>query len=91
MKPLILFVALWSALVLPCCANRASTSTDNVTVVDASAGSAGGSSSASSASTSSYRAPAADSTSSGGTVQVKGYYRKDGTYVRPHTRKKPRS
>jgi hypothetical protein len=26
------------------------------------------------------------STYSGGTVHVKGYYRKDGTYVRPHTR-----
>lgn len=24
-----------------------------------------------------------------GSVQVKGYYRKDGTYVRPHTRKAP--
>lgn len=29
-------------------------------------------------------------TPSGGTVQVKGYYRKDGTYVRPHTRSAPR-
>lgn len=28
--------------------------------------------------------------SSGGTVHVKGYYRKDGTYVRPHTRKAPK-
>ncbi|WP_188620300.1 SH3 domain-containing protein [Flavobacterium suaedae] len=28
--------------------------------------------------------------SSGGTVHVKGYYRKDGTYVRPHTRRKPK-
>ncbi len=28
--------------------------------------------------------------SSGGTVQVKGYYRKNGTYVRPHTRSAPR-
>lgn len=28
--------------------------------------------------------------SSGGPVHVKGYYRKDGTYVRPHTRKSPR-
>jgi len=28
--------------------------------------------------------------SSGGTVQVKGYYRKDGTYVRPHTRSAPK-
>lgn len=27
---------------------------------------------------------------SGGTVQVKGYYRKNGTYVRPHTRSAPR-
>lgn len=25
----------------------------------------------------------------GGSVQVKGYYRKDGTYVRPHTRRAP--
>jgi hypothetical protein len=24
------------------------------------------------------------------TVRVKGYYRKNGTYVRPHTRSKPR-
>ena len=30
------------------------------------------------------------SNSSGGTVQVKGYTRKDGTYVRPHTRSAPR-
>lgn len=29
------------------------------------------------------------SKSTGGTVQVKGYYRKDGTYVRPHTRRAP--
>lgn len=29
---------------------------------------------------------AASSSSGGGTVQVKGYYRKDGTYVAPHTR-----
>lgn len=36
-------------------------------------------------------APAAQpSTSSGGTVNVKGYYRKDGTYVQPHTRRAPR-
>lgn len=27
---------------------------------------------------------------SGGTVQVKGYYRKNGTYVKPHTRSAPR-
>ncbi|ROI05044.1 MULTISPECIES: hypothetical protein [unclassified Chryseobacterium] len=30
------------------------------------------------------------STSSGGTVHVKGYTRKDGTYVSPHTRSSPR-
>ena len=29
-----------------------------------------------------------NSTSSGGSVNVKGYYRKDGTYVRPHTRRR---
>lgn len=29
------------------------------------------------------------SSSSGGQVNVKGYYRKDGTYVRPHTRSAP--
>ncbi|MBC7933521.1 MAG: thermonuclease family protein [Rubrivivax sp.] len=28
--------------------------------------------------------------STGGTVNVRGYYRKDGTYVRPHTRRAPR-
>ncbi|MGN5953207.1 hypothetical protein ACP6L2_01205 [Sphingobacterium lactis] len=28
--------------------------------------------------------------SSSGTVHVKGYYRKNGTYVRPHTRSSPR-
>lgn len=28
-------------------------------------------------------------TSTGGTVHVKGYYRKDGTYVKPHTRRAP--
>ena len=27
---------------------------------------------------------------SSGTVRVKGYYRKDGTYVKPHTRRKPK-
>jgi hypothetical protein len=37
-------------------------------------------------SSSSYR----PSSSSGGTVKVKGYTRKDGTYVRPHTRSAPR-
>lgn len=30
-------------------------------------------------------------TSSGSTVSVKGYYRKDGTYVKPHTRSTPKS
>lgn len=30
-------------------------------------------------------------TSSGGTVNVKGYYRRDGTYVPPYTRRKPRN
>lgn len=30
------------------------------------------------------------STHSGGKVHVKGYYRKDGTYVRPHTRSAPK-
>lgn len=29
-------------------------------------------------------------TNSSGTVKVKGYYRKDGTYVRPHTRSAPK-
>lgn len=28
--------------------------------------------------------------STGGTVNVRGYYRKDGTYVRPHTRSAPK-
>jgi endonuclease YncB( thermonuclease family) len=36
-----------------------------------------------------YYFPAAGS-SSGGSIHVKGYYRKDGTYVRPHTRSSPR-
>lgn len=31
------------------------------------------------------------SNSGNGTVNVKGYYRKDGTYVKPHTRSAPRS
>lgn len=31
------------------------------------------------------------STSTGGSVSVKGYYRKNGTYVRPYTRSAPRS
>jgi hypothetical protein len=30
------------------------------------------------------------STNSGGTVHVNGYYRKDGTYVRPYTRSAPK-
>jgi hypothetical protein len=33
----------------------------------------------------------ATTSGSGGSVHVKGYTRKDGTYVRPHTRKSPRS
>jgi hypothetical protein len=33
----------------------------------------------------------AASSSSSGVVHVKGHYRKDGTYVRPHTRSKPRN
>ncbi len=37
---------------------------------------------------SSYRSSSSTS-SSGGTVHVKGYTRKDGTYVRPHTRSSP--
>lgn len=36
---------------------------------------------------SSYRS--SSTSSSGGTVYVKGYTRKDGTYVRPHTRSSP--
>ena len=43
-------------------------------------------SSSNNSSSSSYR----PSTNSGGSVEVKGYYRKDGTYVRPHTRSAPR-
>ncbi|MDR0620256.1 MAG: hypothetical protein LBG17_10235 [Bacteroidales bacterium] len=35
---------------------------------------------------SSYR----PSNSGSGSVSVKGYYRKDGTYVKPHTRKSPK-
>jgi endonuclease YncB( thermonuclease family) len=34
--------------------------------------------------------PSSSVSSGGGTVHVKGYYRKDGTYVRPHTRSRPR-
>ena len=37
-----------------------------------------------------YRTPSSES-SAGKTVNVKGYYRKNGTYVRPHTRSAPRS
>lgn len=37
---------------------------------------------------SSYRS--SPSSSSGGPVSVKGYYRKNGAYVRPHTRSSPR-
>lgn len=33
---------------------------------------------------------AASSGSSGGDVYVRGYYRRDGTYVHPHTRSRPR-
>lgn len=46
--------------------------------------------------TSSYSSPRPSSSSygsrssSGGSVQVKGYTRKDGTYVKPHTRSAPR-
>ena len=36
------------------------------------------------------KATASPSTYSGGTVHVKGYTRKDGTYVKPHTRSAPR-
>lgn len=45
-----------------------------------------------SATTAVKAAPAgtASTGSSGGTVHVKGYTRKDGTYVRPHTRRAPR-
>lgn len=38
---------------------------------------------------SSSYSPNLGSYSSGGSVSVKGYYRKDGTYVKPHTRKAP--
>jgi len=37
----------------------------------------------------SSRTNATSSSSSGGPVRVKGYYRKNGTYVRPHTRSAP--
>ena len=45
--------------------------------------SSGSSSSSNSRSSSSYSSP-------GKTVNVKGYYRKNGTYVKPHTRNAPR-
>lgn len=35
--------------------------------------------------------PAYSPGSGGGPVQVRGYYRRDGTYVRPHTCSRPRS
>lgn len=35
------------------------------------------------------RADSAGATSGDGRVQVRGYYRRDGTYVRPHTRSSP--
>jgi len=37
------------------------------------------------------RSKSSETTSSGGTVQVKGYYRKNGTYVQPYTRSAPHS
>lgn len=39
---------------------------------------------------STYGSGSTSSKSTGGTVHVKGYTRKDGTYVRPHTRSAPR-
>lgn len=39
--------------------------------------------------TSSYQDNSISTYSSGGSVSVKGYHRKDGTYVRPHTRSAP--
>jgi hypothetical protein len=38
----------------------------------------------------SVKSSSSKSSSSGGAVSVKGYYRKDGTYVRPHTRSAPK-
>ncbi len=38
----------------------------------------------------SNRIPKYNSRSNSGTVHVKGYYRKDGTYVKPHTRSAPK-
>jgi hypothetical protein len=40
-------------------------------------------------SSSTTRSTASGTTSSGKTVHVKGYYRKNGTYVQPHTRSAP--
>ena len=47
---------------------------------------------ATSTSSSTWTAPARaqSAPSSSGRVHVKGYYRKDGTYVRPHTRRYPK-
>jgi len=44
----------------------------------------------SSSSTTSPKRSSSYYSSPGKTVNVKGYYRKDGTYVRPHTRSAPR-
>lgn len=42
--------------------------------------------------TESYRgSPSRNPSYNGGPVRVKGYFRKDGTYVRPHTRSAPKS
>lgn len=46
--------------------------------------------SAPSYSTPPYSTPSHSEGSSGDSVQVRGYYRKDGTYVQPHTRRSPR-
>ena len=43
----------------------------------------------STASPTTTRSSSTYSPSTGGTVHVRGYYRKDGTYVRPHTRRAP--
>jgi hypothetical protein len=40
--------------------------------------------------TNNYSSSKSYSGSSGGSVNVKGYYRKNGTYVRPHTRSAPK-
>ena len=40
-------------------------------------------------STTKKKSSSSSTTSSGGTVNVKGYYRKNGTYVQPHTRSSP--